>query len=77
VSSAREAADVLREVVSRAREGVPTGQEPAEALAELARVAELLGRTVEGVAGEDGGGVRTTADELARTIAARSGARSR
>jgi hypothetical protein len=74
VSSAREAADALREVISRARAGVTVDQESGEALAELARVAELLGRTVEGVAGEAGGEVCATADALARTIAARGSA---
>lgn len=76
VSSAREAADALREVISRARTETPADQESTEALAGLARIAELLGRTVERVAGEDGGEVRTTADQLARTIAARGGTHS-
>ncbi|NMO90874.1 hypothetical protein [Actinomycetospora sp. TBRC 11914] len=76
MSSAREAADALRAVVSRARDAESTGQEPAEVLAELARVAGLLGRTVEGVAGEDGGAVRATADRLARAIAAHRGLRT-
>ena len=69
VSSAREVAGALREVISRVQGAVPEAQEPAGVLDELARLAGLLGRAVEGVAGEDGGDVRATADELAAAIA--------
>ncbi len=68
MSSAREAADALREVISRVQ-AAPEAQHPAGVLDELARLAGLLGRAVEGVAGEDGGDVRATADELAAAIA--------
>ena len=70
VSSAREAADALRRVVSRARDEATDGEPRADALAELARVADLLGRTVDTVAGQDGGAVGARADELAAAIAA-------
>ena len=84
VSSAREAAEALRRVISRVKES-PAGEiDPgsAEALEELVRLADLLGRTVEDVAGEDIAGeesraVRAYADELAAAIAAHRDARAR
>jgi hypothetical protein len=77
VSSAREAADALRRVVSRAREDATEGEPSAEAIDELARLAGVLGRTVDMVAGEDGGAVRQRAAELATAIAAHRDQRTR
>lgn len=70
MSSAREAADALRRVVSRAREDATEGEPSAQTLDELARLADVLGRTVDTVAGEDCGAVRQRAEELATAIAA-------
>jgi hypothetical protein len=72
VSSAREAVEALRRVTSRV-ENSPAGEfeeRSAEALEELVRLADLLGRTVEDVAEEESQVVRTSADELAAAIAA-------
>ncbi|HEY2192157.1 MAG TPA: hypothetical protein VGH76_07620 [Actinomycetospora sp.] len=77
MSSAREAADALRRVVSRAREDATEGEPSAEAIDELARLAGVLGRTVDMVAGEDGGAVRQRAAELATAIAAHRDQRTR
>jgi hypothetical protein len=71
VSSALEAADALREVVSWARQDATVGEPSAEALDELARLAGVLARTVDTVAGDDDGAVRARADGLASAIAAR------
>jgi hypothetical protein len=84
VSSAREAADALRRVISRVKDS-PAGEidlRSAEALDELVRLADLLGRTVEDVAGDDVAGeesraVRAYADELAAAIAAHRYSRAR
>ncbi len=71
VSSAREAVDALRRVTSRMRDqAADPGRPSAEALDELARLADLLGRTVEDVAGAESTAVRTHADQLAAAIAA-------
>jgi hypothetical protein len=72
VSSAREAADALRRVISRVQESPAgeLGERETEALDELVRLADLLGRTVEEVAGEESRAVRAQADELAAAIAA-------
>ncbi len=79
VSSAREAADALRRVISRVQ-GSPAGEigeREAEALDELVRVADLLGRTVEDIAGDESRAVRAQADELAAAIAAHRDQRAR
>jgi hypothetical protein len=79
VSSAREAADALRRVISRVKDS-PAGEidpRSAEALDELVRLADLLGRTVEDVAGEESRVVRAYADELAAAIAAHRASRAR
>ena len=72
VSGAREAADALRRVISRVQESPAgeLGERETEALDELVRLADLLGRTVEEVAGEESRTVRAQADELAAAIAA-------
>jgi hypothetical protein len=72
VSGAREAADALRQVISRVQESPAgeLGERETEALDELVRLADLLGRTVEEVAGEESRAVRAQADELAAAIAA-------
>lgn len=72
-SGAREAAEALRELVIQARTGA--GDEDrflwsADALDELARLADVLGRTVEDVAGEGSRAVRAHADQLATAIVA-------
>ena len=89
MSSAREAADALRRVISRVKDS-PAGEidaRSAEALDELVRLADLLGRTVEDVAGDDDAdgdesgeerrAVRAYADELAAAIAAHRDSRAR
>lgn len=75
VSSAREAADALRRLASRVTDDPEVAERSAEALDELVRLADLLGRTVEdvagdGAAGEESRAVRAYADELAAAIAA-------
>jgi hypothetical protein len=72
-SSAREAADALRELATRARSdagSVDRFRWSADALDELARVADVLGRAVEDVAGEESLGVRAHADQLVTAIVA-------
>ena len=72
-SSAREAADALRQLSTQAR-ACPGDADrffwSADALDELARVADVIGRTVEDVAGEASGAVRAHADQLATAIVA-------
>jgi hypothetical protein len=75
LSSAREAADALRRLASRVKDDPEVAERSAEALDELVRLADLLGRTVEDVAGdgavgEESRAVRAYADELAAAIAA-------
>jgi hypothetical protein len=79
VSSAREAADALRRVISRvqASPAGEIGERETEALDELVRLADLLGRTVEDIAGEESQAVRAQADELAAAIAAHRDQRAR
>jgi hypothetical protein len=79
VSSAREAADALRRVISRVQESPAgeIGERETEALDELVRLADLLGRTVEDIAGEESRAVRAQADELAAAIAAHRDQRAR
>jgi hypothetical protein len=72
-SSAREAADALRELATRARSGAGSVDRflwSADALDELARVADVLGTAVEDVAGEESRAVRAHADQLATAIVA-------
>ncbi len=79
VSSAREAADALRRVISRVQDSPAgeIGQRATEALDELVRLADLLGRTVEDIAGDESRAVRAQADELAAAIAAHRDHRAR
>jgi hypothetical protein len=82
VSSAREAADALRRLASRVTDDPEVAERSAEALDELVRLADLLGRTVEDVAGDGATGeesraVRAYADELAAAIAAHREPRAR
>ena len=71
--SAREAIDALRRVTSLARDhtaAVEAARPSAEALDELAQVADLLGRAVEDVAGTESRAVRDQAVGLASAIVA-------
>jgi hypothetical protein len=65
VSNAREAADALRRVTSRVKDDPEFGETSAEALDELLRPADRLGRTVEDVAGDESGDVRALAAAVA------------
>jgi hypothetical protein len=72
-SSAREAVEALRELVNRARTRPEDADRffwSADALDELARVADALGQAVEDVAGEESRAVRGYADKLATAIVA-------
>ena len=72
-AGAREAADALRRLASQARarpEDADRFVWSADALDELARVAGVVGRTVEDVAGEESRSVRAHADQLATAIVA-------
>ncbi|MCD2197350.1 hypothetical protein LQ327_28655 [Actinomycetospora endophytica] len=72
-SSAREATDALRRLVSQARTRPQDADRflwSADALDELARIADVVGRAVEDVAGEESGAVREHADQLATAIVA-------
>jgi hypothetical protein len=73
MANARQAADALRQLVSQARLRPADADRflwSADALDELARVADVLGRAVEDVAGEESRAVREHADQLATAIVA-------
>jgi hypothetical protein len=72
-ASAREAVEALRELASQARTASGSADRfvwSADALDELARVADVLGRAVEDVAGDESSAVRAHADQLATAIVA-------
>ena len=72
-SSAREATAALRALAAQVRTGTRGADRflwSADALDELARLADVLGRAVEDVAGEESRAVRAHADQLATAIVA-------